>query len=140
MTRYSNVQFLHITRDSAHSILEYTQNPNCSETELIRTLAKYATVELSRNPEQLLVRNPHILKHIFHMSSQFAVTYFHLELDVTNCDFHFSSSSNIAICDLEDSIGCRIFCDSLNSMLSWRKFCDNWSQLRNLSGNAIAAK
>ena len=86
--RYSNVQFLHITRDSAHSILEYTQNPTCSETELIRTLAKYATVELSRNPEQLLVRNPHILKHIFHMSSQFAVTYFHLELDVTNCDFH----------------------------------------------------
>ena len=74
------------------------------------------------------------------MSSQIVMTYFHLELDVTNCDFHFSSSSNIAICDLEDSIGCRIICDSLDSILSWRKICDNWSQLRNLSGNAIAAK
>ena len=98
------------------------------------------TGKLTKKRGAAFLRSQFVILKIHQMSSHFAVTYFHLELDVTNCDFHFSSSSNIAICNLEDSIGCRIFCDSLNSMLSWRKFCDNWSQLRNLSGNAIAAK
>lgn len=61
-TRYSNVHFLHITKDSDISIMESTQITTCP----LSMNAKFAFI-------LQLVRNPYIPI-----------------LDVTNCDFRFS--------------------------------------------------